>query len=275
MYSKFRLKADLLQSYLDQFELYNELKPADIDKERLKVYKQLKNFEGAGGVIDGKALQNYVFPNGKVNDYDIFISYSHNENDEKLVKRFVAYLQDYCGLKVFLDYYVWKSADSLLKKIDDRYCKTRDSKHYIYGRRNYSTSHVHAMLSMAIMDIINKTECCIFINSGHSIHLPSLRKTTTAKTLSPWIYEENKMMLLLPSRLARREVKYFSVIEKAERSDSLKNLMIAYKVNLKGFYTLTCENLKKMRNKGKFGLNELYGSLAGIRILKNSISYEY
>ena len=63
--------------------------------------------------------------------------------------------------------------------------------------------------------------------------------------------------------------KYFSVIEKAERSDSLKNLMIAYKVNLKGFYTLTCENLKKMRNKGKFGLNELYGSLAGIRILND------
>lgn len=85
MYSKFRLKANLLKAYLDEFERFNQLTPTDIDKERLKVYKQLKNFEGQGGIINGKALQDYVFPTGEVNDYNVFKSYSHN--DEDLVKR--------------------------------------------------------------------------------------------------------------------------------------------------------------------------------------------
>lgn len=257
MYSKFRLKADLLQSYLDQFELYNELKAADIDKKRLKVYKQLKNFEGAGGVIDGKALQNYVFPNGKVNDYDIFISYSHKENDEKLVKRFVAYLQDYCGLKVFLDYYVWKSADSLLKKIDDRYCKTRDSKHYIYGRRNYSTSHVHAMLSMAIMDIINKTECCIFLDSDHSIHMDGLNNTNKARTLSPWIYEELSFMRYLPIQQTILRTKMFS--SGMENLFEGVQLKVAHEADMKGFLPMDEIDLSLLAHYGETkGLDALY-----------------
>ena len=272
MYAKFNLDI----SEIHQLKTFSESRPIygiesiNIDEVRKAIRPNLKALvkgsTSAENVIDGNALKNYIFPTGEDGDYDVFISYSHDDTDDAIF--LASWLEQKCGLRVFLDYYVWGSADSLLKDIDDHYCKQKDGR-YNYSRRNYSTSHVHAMLSMAIMDIINKTECCIFINSGHSIHLPSLRKTTTAKTLSPWIYEENKMMLLLPSRLVRREVKYFSVIEKAERSDSLKNLMIAYKVNLKGFYTLTCENLKKMRNKGKFGLNELYGSLAGIRILND------
>ena len=45
--------------------------------------------------------------------------------------------------------------------------------------------------------------------------------------------------------------------------------MITHRVNLKGFYTLNCEKLKKMKGKGLFGLNELYGSLAGVKILND------
>ena len=234
-----------LKTFSESRPIYG-IESINIDEVRKAIRPNLKALvkgsTSAENVIDGNALKNYIFPTGEDGDYDVFISYSHDDTDDAIF--LASWLEQKCGLRVFLDYYVWGSADSLLKDIDDHYCKQKDGR-YNYSRRNYSTSHVHAMLSMAIMDIIN------------------------AKTLSPWIYEENKMMLLLPSRLARREVKYFSVIEKAERSDSLKNLMIAYKVNLKGFYTLTCENLKKMRNKGKFGLNELYGSLAGIRILND------
>ena len=222
MYAKFNLdisEIHRLKTFSESRPIYG-IESINIDEVRKAIRPNLKALvkgsTSAENVIDGNALKNYIFPTGEDGDYDVFISYSHDDTDDAIF--LASWLEQKCGLRVFLDYYVWGS---------------------------------------------------IFINSGHSIHLPSLRKTTTAKTLSPWIYEENKMMLLLPSRLARREVKYFSVIEKAERSDSLKNLMIAYKVNLKGFYTLTCENLKKMRNKGKFGLNELYGSLAGIRILND------
>ena len=255
MYSKFRLKADLLKSYLDEFEQYNELKPTDIDRERLKIYKQLKNFEGESGVINGKTLQDYVFPNGEVDDYNVFISYSHN--DETLVKRLVAYLQEYCGLNVFLDYYVWKSADSLLKKIDDRYCKTRDGKHYIYGRRNFSTSHVHAMLSMAIMDIINKTECCIFLDSEHSIHMDDLSNTNTARTLSPWLYEELSFMRYLPmQQLIVRTRMFSSGMENLFEGVQLK---VAHEVDTNGFLVMDGVDLNLLAHyKGEKGLDALY-----------------
>lgn len=255
MYSKFRLKSDLLQSYLDDFEQLNDLSPSDIDKERLKVYKQLKNFEGEGGVIDGKALQKYVFPNGEVNDYNVFISYSHD--DENLVKRLVTYLREYCGLKVFLDYYVWKSADSLLKRIDDHYCKTRDGKQYIYGRRNFSTSHVHAMLSMAILDIINKTECCIFLDSEHSIHLDRLSNISKARTLSPWIYEELSFMRYLPFQ--------HSIIRTRMFSSGMENLFeglqlkVAHEVDMDGFLIMDETDLSLLAHyRGEKGLDALY-----------------
>ena len=44
---------------------------------------------------------------------------------------------------------------------------------------------------------------------------------------------------------------------------------MTHRVDLKGFKKLTCENLKEMRGKGTSGLNELYGSLAGIKILND------
>lgn len=255
MYSKFRLNADLLTSYLDEFELYNNLTPADLDKERLKVYKKLKAFEGESGTIDGRALQNYVFPTGNVDDYNVFISYSHN--DENLVKKLVAFLQDYCGLRVFLDYYVWKSADSLQKRIDDRYCKTRDNKQYIYGRRNFSTSHVHAMLSMAIMDIINKTECCIFLDSNHSIEMGNLSNTSKARTLSPWLYEELSFMRYLPLQQLKVRTKAFSSgIENLYEGIELK---IAHEVDVKGFLNMDATDLMLLSQyRGEKGLDALY-----------------
>jgi len=46
-------------------------------------------------------------------------------------------------------------------------------------------------------------------------------------------------------------------------------LLMTHRVDLTGFKELTCENLKEMRGKGTSGLDELYGSLAGIRILND------
>lgn len=272
MYAKFNLaisEIHRLKTFSESRPIYG-IESINIDEAKKAIRPNLKalvkGYTSAENVIDGNALKDYIFPTGEDGNYDVFISYSHKDTDDAIF--LASWLEQKCGLRVFLDYYVWGSADSLLKEIDDHYCKQKDGR-YNYHRRNYSTSHVHAMLSMAIMDIINNTECCIFINSGQSIHLPSLRKTSTAKTLSPWIYEENKMMSLLPSRLVRREVKYFSVLKKSILSDSLDKLLMTHRVDLTGFKKLSCENLKEMRGKGTSGLDELYGSLAGIRILND------
>lgn len=255
MYSKFRLEADVLKPFLVEFELNHKLTLPDIDKEKEQVYRKLRFFEGKDGVLDGKALREYTFPNGEIDEFNVFISYSHN--DIELAKRLCAYLQDYCGLRVFLDYYVWKSADSLLKRIDDRYCKSRDNVHYIYGRRNFSTSHVHAMLSMAIMDIINKTECCIFLDSGHSIQIKYLENASRARTLSPWLYEELSFMRYLPTQKDLLRTKYFS--SGVENLIEGMQLNVAHKVELKGFLPMDTTDLRLLAQyRGEKGLDALY-----------------
>lgn len=241
----------------------------DPDDGRKLIRQNLKSLvkgkAADNNVIDGNTLKKYIFPTGEDGSYDVFISYSHADTENAIF--LASWLSQQCKLKVFLDYYIWGSADGLLRDIDNQYCKKKNGL-YDYKRRNYSTSHVHAMLSMAIMDIINNTECCIFINSGHSINLPRLKKTNTANTLSPWIYEENKIMQLLPSRRIRKERKYFSLQEKAI-TDSVENLKIAHQMNFEGFRNLTCTDLIEMRGKGENGLDELYRNIEGRNIIRD------
>jgi hypothetical protein len=270
MYAKFNINISEVRK-LRRFSMFddgchvNSINPDEVRKKIRPFLKSLVSGNTSeGDVLDGEALKNFVFPTGEVGTYDVFISYSHTDMDDAIL--LASWLEQLCGLKVFLDYYVWGSADGLLLDIDNHYCKQKNGL-YNYRRRNYSTSHVHAMLSMAIMDVINNTECCIFFNSGHSICLTNLQKSTSVKTLSPWIYEENKMMILLPSRLVRREVKYFSAIEKAEIFAPLNEMMIEHNVDLEGFKTLTFKDLMNLKGKGIHGLDELYGSLAGVRVL--------
>lgn len=208
-----RITADDLRSFLSSKVIDTKY----LENYRAKkVYPALKKFIiGNGETLDGEALQQEVFPTSNYH-YDVFISHSHNDLD--LATKFAAYLEKQCGLSVFLDSYVWKSADGLLLRLDDKYCKDKDGKHYIYKRRNYSTSHVHAMLSMAILEMIDKTRCSIFVESENSLKLYNLKSTTKAMTLSPWIYEEICMMKYIrpKHRIADSIEKGFSVNESFE-----------------------------------------------------------
>lgn len=84
---------------------------------------------------------------------------------------------------------MWGFSDDLLRKIDDKYCINNNSerKSYSYEKRNYSTSHVHMMLSIAINKMIDKTECLFFLNTPESV---SIENTVQKTTYSPWIYSE-------------------------------------------------------------------------------------
>lgn len=249
-----------MQSWTDNNHISVPLINPDSLRQTIRPYlKQLIRGELEKDVIDGSKLQEYSFPTGEHGDYDVFISYSHNNKNEAVF--LASWLINNCNLRVFLDSNVWENADGLLKNIDDLYCMQKDG-HYNYHRRNYSTSHVHAMLSMAIMDIINKTECCIFIESEESIYLKSLNNANSAKTLSPWIYEENMMMRLLPSH-SYRNISCFSNIRKAEIFDSSENLKITHNIDDSQFYVLRYNSLLSMKGKGVQGLDELYNSILG------------
>lgn len=195
-----------------------------------ELHRELRRLvKGESGIIDGERLRNFVFP---ADNYDVFISHSHDDLEK--AKQFAAWLEEQYNYRVFLDSFVWNSADGLLREIDNRYCKQRNGL-YNYQRRNYSTAHIHTMLSMSIMEIIKQSKVGILIDSHHSINLESLRNSNQAKTLSPWIYQE--IMFMRQFATNRSSTRVFS-------SKNLnEDLQIAHSVDLSGFKTLTARYL--------------------------------
>ena len=117
----------------------------------------LSSIDLATGVISGETLKNGWLPVDE--NYHVFISYSRDDKSkaEKLAKWLTSH-----GVKCFLDSYYWNNADDLLKAIDDKWCKDKDG-YYNYRNRNYTSSLIHAMLSMAIMEAISRCDFGIFI----------------------------------------------------------------------------------------------------------------
>ena len=201
----------------------NPTKPNNLRNELRNLIK------GERGIINGEKLRDFVFP---IDKFDVFISHSHD--DLETAKLFAVWLEEKCGLSVFLDSFVWSSADGLLQEIDNLYCKQQNGL-YSYHRRNYSTAHIHTMLSMSIMEIIKQSRIGVFIDSSHSLNLHKLRKNNQAKTLSPWIYQEIMYMRLFADKKSSTHM--FS------RETLNENFQIAHSVDLSDFALLTVDNL--------------------------------
>ena len=118
-------------------ELFNSIKNSTIEK--------LDKYIGINGVINGSDLENDWF-----GDIDAHIFISHSHIDEKLAISLAGYLFEKHKIKCFVDSCVWEYSNILLRQIDNKYCKNIDSDTYNYDTRNYSTSHVHMMLSCAL-----------------------------------------------------------------------------------------------------------------------------
>lgn len=171
-----------------------------------QIEEQIDSFILADGFLDGSLMQENWFP--QINA-DVFISHSHH--DEELAIIFAGWLYETFGLTAFIDSCVWGYANDLLREIDNSYCRRQHSSHYDYNKRNYSTSHVHMMLSVALSQMIDNTECLFFINTPHSITTESVIQQTE----SPWIYMEISM-----SQLIRRKCKKEHRIHKITESFS-------------------------------------------------------
>ena len=189
------------------------------------------------GILNGSTIKDVYFPSTTLDGfkYDFFISHSHNDEEAAII--LAAWLETYYDCSCFIDSLVWKSADELLKEIDDRYCYRKHTKTYDYKKRNFTTSHVHAILSMALLDTIKNSKCCIFIESDESISLSNgLRK----KTFSPWLYEEIKYMTLFQPT---DSTKYFA------KTDSLnENFKVKYEADeIDRFPFLDNVNIRNLR----------------------------
>ena len=191
MYRGFKLLLE--DNYFDRwdFETLKEIGSDSLSSQKTSIEEEIYSFVGDDGSLDGSMMQANWFPQIKA---DIFISHSHK--DEELALALAGWLKVSFGLTAFIDSYVWGYANDLLKMIDYEYCYQKETNTYNYQKRNYSTSHIHMMLSVALTQMIDNTECLFFLNTPNSI----TPDTIINQTESPWIYSEIAM-----SRLIRKK----------------------------------------------------------------------
>ena len=186
----------------------------------------------ASGIIDGDALRETCMPTID-NHYDVFISHYHVENDN-IAEELAVLLKAKYGVSCFVDSFVWGSCDKdILQPIDTLYSKHDTKKgSYSYEKRNFSTSHVHAMLSMALLEMMSSCECCIFIKPQCIYSISNIE----TYTLSPWIYEELTMFNKIQKNEPERQR-----IARESYSASPKKLSIQYKIDLSDMLEITEE----------------------------------
>ena len=223
----YKVTTETIKTVLEELPIQSVL---HIPTKPNSLQNELRNLiKGERGIINGKKLRDFVFPTDK---FDVFISHSHN--DLEIAKLFAVWIEEKYEYSVFLDSFVWSSADGLLLEIDNQYCKQKNG-HYSYHRRNYSTAHIHTMLSMSIMEIIKQSRAGVFIDSPHSLNLNKLINNNQAKTISPGIYQEKMFMRLFADK--KSSTRMFS------RENLNESFQIAHSVDLSDFDILTVNGL--------------------------------
>ncbi|MFE3898546.1 MULTISPECIES: hypothetical protein [unclassified Priestia] len=227
MFTGFSLETD------EMFSMYKSIGEDVIRVNKEEVGEELSKFISTDGRIDGTKMQDNWFPKVKA---DIFLSHSHLDRDKAL--GLAGWLRREFNLKVFIDSSVWGFADDLLKQIDDEYCRTYDNTGYVYEKRNYSTSHVHSMLTTALLKMIHNTECLLFLNTPKSIR----SKEVIEQTMSPWIYMELAMSKLVEQVKPDRE---FLIKKAYEVFQEQKSLAVTYDVEINHLERINQQNLNK------------------------------
>lgn len=203
------------------------------------------------GSIDASQMSRDWFP--EVNA-DVFISHSHK--DIKDVVTFAGWLNKKLGLTAFVDSLVWGYADDLLKRIDNSYC-LKDDGHYSYKKRNISTAHVHMMLQVALMNMMDKTECLFFINTPNSIKIKD--NIYDKVTSSAWIYSELSMYKCI----LKRPPKYMRK-KGVSRADELlmEQLNFNYPIDISEFQKLSHLELAYWKSSWEFSNDKKNNSLS-------------
>ena len=200
----------------------------DISKHLFQYFESYKK----GEILDGERLSQLFFPTHIKERFNIFIS--HSGGDKDVVEKFAKTIEGF-GKTCFVDWMVWGNLSILQQKVDDKLCRHTTKENggttYSYEDRNQTTAHTHAMLSMALLDMIDQCDTCLLITSENST-LPS-ENSGDVKTLSPWIYEEVSYM----NHLANEN-------EKVRLFDSREtNIKISHALDIKDFEVLTSQEL--------------------------------
>ena len=243
MFRAFELKINEtdIQRLIDvPIEEFISIGKKDYEESRTKLKCELSKFV-QNEVIDGIGISNDIFP---VLHKDVFLSHSHD--DRQLAYIVAKMLNQWFGLDVFVDSMFWGSADELLWEVDNKYCRKNENT-YDYNKRNLSSSHVHAMLSTAIMKAMDQSEIIIFLNTPNSV--PEIKSTMEEEyTLSPWIYEEvllSSMLREINWRVSKKDSNLFE--SKMEHTN--QSFKIAYKLPKENLIQLSLQDIKAWKKK--------------------------
>jgi len=225
----------------------NQSKSLLIGKEILKftnesIEESLDNYLLDNGSLDGSKIIENWFP-----EFDSHVFLSHSHKDEEKAITIAGMLYEEFKILTFIDSTVWGYSNKLLKKIDDKYCLHANRENYDYDKRNYSTSHVHLMLSTALNKMIDNSECLFFLNSPNSI---SISTEINQKTNSPWIFSEIATSKIIrkqtPERL-KRKTRVFASKDIIVMNESAK-LNIEYEIELSHLAHLDTSDLLRWKN---------------------------
>lgn len=117
----------------------------------------------------------------------IFLSHSHK--DKGLAIKIANYLFENYQIKTFIDSDFWQFVDDAVSEINSSYSKCPKPQDHLlrYDSCLMVGTNFYLTLSNALMDAIDKSDCCLFLNTGNSISEMNSEKEST---YSPWIYTE-------------------------------------------------------------------------------------
>lgn len=217
--------------------------------EKLDAYPFPKNADD----VDLTEIMKDWFPLG---ENDIFLSHSHS--DEKLAIAISYYLAKNFKLKCFVDSCVWGYAETLLRKLDEKYSDNNN-----YDCRNGTTAHVHLMLNSALMKVMHSCTSFIFLQTKNSLR--NDRKGVKNWTYSSWIYSELSMSRVMS------DILYSDKEKKKSRSSCI--LLESAQLPM-GYSNITTNHLKNITLEDlqisfREDWQELYGCSNKEKIFEN------
>lgn len=219
---------------------------------------------GNDNIVDGGEIQQKCFATQLPEEFHIFVSHSHA--DINLIERFAIVMKRVFGINCFVDSMVWEKKDEILAELNKSNIVEKVEGFYTrYAHEPVirTTDHVHAMLSMALMEMIDRCEMCLFVHSENSV-LPAI-KTNDFKdqTLSAWIYEEISIMnriRLTPVKQGRPLVEVREYVINGRHADAHRELHITHPLDLQNFVELHMDNLP-LNAWGTGWLDALYANV--------------
>ncbi|ETZ11559.1 hypothetical protein AJ90_19310 [Vibrio parahaemolyticus M0605] len=220
--------------FLSNYGLYSELLRKTQEKIADKFNEVLLN----DGKINADKIMEEWFPSGQ---YHVFISHSHK--DLELAEQLANWLYEKFKLTSFLDSHVWGYANNLLKDLNEKYARNGEET-YAYEPAISNAAHVYLMLSTALAEVIDKSECLFFINTENALENMQIEGSQAkSRTASPWIMHELKTSAMIRRRYSSDREE--SVTESAGLESLEKSAGFSFSVPTEHLFKLDQSNLSK------------------------------